>query len=51
MSPAARFEAGMDPRARRQAGAHYTSERDILRVIEPLFLEDLQVARTHGPRA
>jgi hypothetical protein len=41
-SPAARFEAGMDPRARRQAGAHYTSERDILRVIEPLFLEDLR---------
>ncbi len=42
MSPGARFEAAMDPRARRQAGAHYTSERDILRVIEPLVLEELR---------
>ena len=41
-SPGARFEGAMDPRARRQAGAHYTSERDILRVIEPLFLEELR---------
>jgi hypothetical protein len=41
-SPAARFEAAMDPRARRQAGAHYTGERDVLRVIEPLFLTALR---------
>ena len=27
---------------RRELGAHYTSERNILRVIEPLFLEDLR---------
>lgn len=28
--------------SRRELGAHYTSERNILRVIEPLFLEDLR---------
>lgn len=43
-SPAARFAAAMDPRARRQAGAHYTCERDVLRVIEPLFLDELRAA-------
>jgi hypothetical protein len=32
----------MEPRERRQIGAHYTSERDILKVIGPLFLEDLK---------
>lgn len=41
-SPADRFAAAMDPRARRQAGAHYTCERDVLRVIEPLFLAELR---------
>jgi len=38
------FQGIMDPRERRQAGAHYTSERDILKVIEPLFLNDLKAA-------
>lgn len=28
--------------SRRELGAHYTSERNILRVIEPLFLDDLR---------
>ena len=32
----------MEPRERRQIGAHYTSERDILKVIGPLFLDDLK---------
>jgi hypothetical protein len=35
------FCAAMDARQRRQAGAHYTSERDILKVIGPLFLDEL----------
>lgn len=31
----------MDPKARRNLGAHYTSEKNILKVIKPLFLDDL----------
>lgn len=45
ISPAvfgALFQAVMEPRERRQIGAHYTSERDILKVIGPLFLDDLK---------
>lgn len=42
LSPADQFAAAMDPRARRQAGAHYTCERDVLRVIEPLLLAELR---------
>ena len=36
------FQAVMEPRARRQIGAHYTSERDILKVVRSLFLDDLR---------
>ena len=36
------FQAIMLPKERRQIGAHYTSERDILKVIHSLFLDDLQ---------
>ena len=36
------FQGIMDDRERRQIGAHYTSERDILKVIRPLFLDALQ---------
>ena len=36
------FQGVMEPRARRQAGGHYTSERDIMKVIRPLFLDDLR---------
>ena len=36
------FQGVMKPRERRQIGGHYTSERDILKVIRPLFLDDLQ---------
>lgn len=44
ISPAifgALFQGVMEPKERRQIGAHYTSERDILKVIRPLFLDDL----------
>jgi len=36
------FQAVMEPKDRRQIGAHYTSERDILKVIRSLFLDDLR---------
>lgn len=36
------FQGIMEPQARRQIGAHYTSERDILKVIRPLFLDELE---------
>ncbi len=35
------FQGIMDGRERRQIGAHYTSERDILKLIRPLFLDEL----------
>ena len=35
------FQAIMEPRERRQIGGHYTSERDILKVIRSLFLDEL----------
>ncbi len=36
------FQSVMQPKDRRQIGAHYTSERDILKVIRSLFLDDLR---------
>jgi hypothetical protein len=46
------FQAVMDDQARRQIGAHYTSERDILKVIRPLFLDELRAefARSRNSR-
>ena len=44
ISPAifgALFQSVMDPAERRAQGAHYTTEKNILKVIEPLFMEDL----------
>ena len=44
ISPAifgALFQSVMDPVKRRAQGAHYTTEKNILKVIEPLFLDDL----------
>ena len=44
ISPAifgALFQAVMEPADRRAQGAHYTTEKNILKVIEPLFLDDL----------
>ena len=35
------FQSIMDTRARRNLGAHYTSEENILKLIKPLFLDDL----------
>ncbi|MXX87026.1 MAG: class I SAM-dependent DNA methyltransferase [Acidobacteria bacterium] len=35
------FQSVMDPVERRAQGAHYTTEQNILKVIEPLFLDDL----------
>lgn len=35
------FQGVMDKDARRQLGAHYTSELNIMKVIEPLFLDEL----------
>lgn len=35
------FQSVMDAKLRRNLGAHYTSEKNILKVIKPLFLDDL----------
>jgi hypothetical protein len=35
------FQAVMDDTERRSLGAHFTSERNILRVVRPLFLDEL----------
>jgi len=36
------FQSVMNPRERRSQGAHYTTEKNILKVIEPLFLDELR---------
>ena len=44
ISPAifgALFQSIMDEKARRNLGAHYTSEENILKLIKPLFLDEL----------
>ncbi|HRZ18272.1 MAG TPA: class I SAM-dependent DNA methyltransferase, partial [Candidatus Hydrogenedentes bacterium] len=35
------FQSVMEPADRRQVGGHYTSERDILKIVRSLFLDDL----------
>ena len=45
ISPAifgALFQSVMNPKERRQKGAHYTTEQNIMKVIEPLFMDDLR---------
>lgn len=45
ISPAifgALFQSIMDAKARRNLGAHYTSEENILKLIKPLFLDELR---------
>ena len=37
------FQAVMNPVERRNLGAHYTSEKNILKLIKPLFLDDLYI--------
>lgn len=36
------FQCVMEPKERRAQGAHYTTEKNILKVIEPLFLGELR---------
>ena len=36
------FQSIMDKEARRNLGAHYTSEQNILKLINPLFMDDLR---------
>lgn len=36
------FQSIMDKKARRNLGAHYTSEKNILKLIGPLFMDDLR---------
>lgn len=36
------FQSIMDDKARRNLGAHYTSEKNILKLIHPLFLDELR---------
>lgn len=40
------FQSAMSSYKRQQLGIHYTSERDILKVIEPLILNDLRIKFT-----
>ena len=50
ISPAifgALFQSVMEPAERRAAGAHYTTEKNILKVIEPLFLDALRAEFNH----
>ena len=41
------FQGIMDPEQRREIGAHYTSEENILKVINPLFLDELWAEFEH----
>ncbi|MGO9242532.1 MAG: class I SAM-dependent DNA methyltransferase [Bryobacteraceae bacterium] len=47
------FQSIMEPTERRQIGGHYTSERDILKVIRALFLDSLRAEfeRIRGNKA
>ncbi len=53
ISPAifgALFQSVMDPAERRAQGAHYTTEKNILKVIEPLFMDDLRAEFERVPQ-
>ena len=41
------FQSVMDNKARRAQGAHYTTEKNILKLIEPLFLDELRAKFNH----
>lgn len=41
------FQGVMEKAERRKLGAHYTSERDILKLIKPLFLDELHAEFQH----
>lgn len=36
------FQSVMNPKQRREIGGHYTTEKNILKLIEPLFLDELR---------
>ena len=42
------FQSVMDKKERRQIGAHYTAERNILKVVRSLFLDDLRAEFTRA---
>ena len=44
------FQSVMDKEHRRAQGAHYTTEKNIMKVIQPLFLDDLQAEFEHLKR-
>ncbi len=46
------FQSVMEPKERRQIGGHYTNERDILKLIRSLFLDELreEFRRAKGSR-
>lgn len=51
ISPAifgALFQSVMDKKERRASGAHYTTEKNILKVIQPLFLDELHAEFEHA---
>ena len=51
ISPAifgALFQSVMDAKERRKAGAHYTTEKNILKVIGPLFMDELRSKFEHA---
>ncbi|WP_424993260.1 DNA methyltransferase [Oceaniradius stylonematis] len=41
------FQSVMDPAERRKKGAHYTTEKNIMKLIGPLFLDDLRAELDH----
>ncbi|MCB1416523.1 MAG: class I SAM-dependent DNA methyltransferase, partial [Nitratireductor sp.] len=41
------FQSVMDPEERRKKGAHYTTEKNIMKVIGPLFLDHLRAEFEH----
>jgi len=41
------FQSVMDPIERRKKGAHYTTEKNIMKLIGPLFLDDLRAELDH----
>lgn len=45
------FQSVMEPTERRELGAHYTSETNILKLIGPLFLDDLKAEFERAKRS
>lgn len=41
------FQSVMNPKQRREIGGHYTTEKNILKLIEPLFLDELRAEFEH----